>query len=868
MQRYLNAFVVSLVCTPVVAQQFGSPAFDVPMVVLHNNQDAMIEVLDNDGDGDKEALSVKISTGPTTSAIYVRMRPLDPSQINWQSANVTNGASSNYGAMEPSSDVGQVGTPNAAEEAVVAVGNRLWVIRNYGELDTWSGGTRILDVAIADFDGDGDGDVVALTQLGNGDRVLRLRRWTGSGFVDGFTHTLPANAGAELMAADFTGDAVADAIVVGSSMQAVALQPTGWTLTHDIAVGVVDPMPTVGDLDNDGDVDLVVFGHTDYVVLRQSTAGNFVVEAPVVGGPATHLHDVDGDGDLDGTCCSGGGSGAAGLLNSMTYHISINDNGTFLPAYKMHGVGGYYLAGVHDVDGNGFPDLIAGRTIHYSSQSLAIPPAASFTTTESEPHTHFDADGDGDVDLLDDSLQWHRNDGDGTFDAATLNLLTAPAAGTSYQAPVVTGDFDGDGDDDMIVNVHNNVGPIATRLLLQRGDAYADGGTPLPVGMILHPEVPGDLVRFLVADLDQDSDLDLILNAPAPTVSATMLHNDGTGQFAATPFPSFTIKAVADFTNNGVMDLLVCDGRLLLQRGLAGGGYAVPEQMTLTGFPHLHHANANHPHADPVLTADWNGDGVLDVITRENYPASTPTMYHAILVSNSGAIPPFGHGYLPTWATGAYPSFPSEFAAVDIDGDGNLDCVVSNSGYGGEHSSVILFGTGTWQLFDTNRTQNLMLPFGPFADVDADGDADALRTNVVRNNSITAPAAGVRQQWSAGSPGAGGRTPLLGVGGILAAGHTIDVQAAGMQGQTIGFLALDVTTWSIPMFGGTSYVPPTVTVGLYANGVVGLAGDGNASVSVPLAANLAGLTFHLQAAFLDGAVGISLSNPVTITVGQ
>ena len=867
MQRLLPPIVLSLVCAPVFAQQFGAPAFEVPMVVLHSNQDAMSELLDHDGTGSTEALSFKISVGPTSSTVVGKIRRISGSAY-WQNWTPVVAYVPTMGTMVPVSDVGQIGVPDAAQEAVFAVSHTVWVIANFTLIDTWTSGNLVLDVAVGDFDDDGDGDVAVLSELPNGDRTLQLRLWAGGTFQSSPAHVLPQNAGSHLFATDTNGDVIPEAVVIGQSMQSTAWTPSGWSAVQDLVVGVASPMPTVGDFDNDGDVDIVVFGHTDYVVLRRVGPLSFVVEPPVTGGPATHLYDLDGDGDLDGACCSGGGSPATALLNPMTYHVSINDNGTFLPAYKMHGVGGYHLAGVTDVDGNGFLDLVAGRTTYYSQQSLAIPPAASLMTAGPQPLALFDADGDGDVDQLGDTLAWQRNRGDGTFDAASLVLLTPPPLGVNYQAPVVTGDFDGDGDDDLIVNVHDSSGAIGTRLLLQRGDAYADGGVPLPSGMTLSPAGGGDLVNLVCADLDQDQDLDLVLNAPAPAIASTLLYNNGTGQFTATPLPNFTVKAAADFTNDGLVDLLVCDGRLLMRRGMISGGFQATENLTLTGFPHLHHANASDPHGEPVLVADWNNDGILDLIARENYPSATPTAYNAILISSGGGTPPFSFDYLPTWATGTASALPTRYAAADIDADGNLDCIVGNAGYGGDDSVVILFGTGNAQLFDTTKTQNLMLPFGPFADVDADGDADALRNNVVPNNSVAAPAAGQRVQWSAGSPGAGGRTPLLGIGGVVATGHTIEVRAAALQGQTFGLLALDTTTWNVPLFGGTSYVDPTVSVGWAANGAAALAGDGNASLILPLSSNLAGLTFHLQAAFLDTAVGISLSNPVTITIGQ
>ena len=56
-----------------------------------------------------------------------------------------------------------------------------------------------------------------------------------------------------------------------------------------------------------------------------------------IGGPATHLIDVDGDGDLDGLCC-GGGSGPYPNEGSSTFQVALNDGaGVFAPAFPIAG---------------------------------------------------------------------------------------------------------------------------------------------------------------------------------------------------------------------------------------------------------------------------------------------------------------------------------------------------------------------------------------------------------------------------------------------------------------------------------------------------------------------------------------------------
>jgi len=100
--------------------------------------------------------------------------------------------------------------------------------------------------------------------------------------------------------------------------------------------------------------------------------------------------------------------------------------------------------------------------------------------------------------------------------------------------------------------------------------------------------------------------------------------------------------------------------------------------------------------------------------------------------------------------------------------------------------------------------------------IDADGDDDLIGSTIIRNASNHGPSYGLRQQWGTGSPGASGIVPLLG-----------------------------------------------------ADGTALLAGDGKLSLPLgPLSPSLAGIEVYLQAAFLDTAVGVSLSNAVTLRLAQ
>jgi len=226
----------------------------------------------------------------------------------------------------------------------------------------------VYGVALADFDLDGHFDLAV-----NADGTLQIRRFdfvAGTAPVVSEFVTSYSPAG-RLVAAELTGDATPDLLVGGTriypvsagAIQAPTVFAEGWafdptaSLRHD-----------VGDIDGDGDLDVVTFRvhptePAEYRVLRRTGGSSFVAEAPRFGGPARRLFDLDGDGDLDGTCCGGGGSDDGNSAASK-FRLCYNDGtGNFAPSIDLPGLGSSAIAGVADIDHDGEVGLVAGRCV-------------------------------------------------------------------------------------------------------------------------------------------------------------------------------------------------------------------------------------------------------------------------------------------------------------------------------------------------------------------------------------------------------------------------------------------------------------------------------------------------------------------------
>jgi hypothetical protein len=292
--------------------------------------------------------------------------------------------------------------------------------------------------------------------------------------------------------------------------------------------GVSGPSAEFGDVDKDGDLDLILTGYNDpkgriaEMYLNNGSGTYALAEGtlPFVGvndGDVT-IVDLDGDGDLDVT---------------ISGHSTAD--GRVAEVYKNDGTGGF--------------------TKLASSTFLAF----------KEGDVDFaDVDGDGDLDLLatgDDgsdpveSTKLFINDGTGGFteDATASALFTDLKDSDADFA-----DVDGDGDQDLLINGRFGNSDRVAELYLNDGTGRFTLGASQPF-------IGGNAGTVDFFDADNDGDMDVLISGfenNSPSRNTRLYGNDGNGNFKAQTSETFTGVnnsdiAVGDVNGDGYKDIII-----------------------------------------------------------------------------------------------------------------------------------------------------------------------------------------------------------------------------------------------------------------------------------------------------------------------
>jgi hypothetical protein len=615
--------------------------------------------------------------------------------------------------------------------------NRLYL--NNGTTDPWAGvtGSDITadtnstnSVVLGDVDGDGDLDLV----VGNLGYYARL--YLNNGTADPWAGVTASNITAEfheshsVALGDVDGDADLDLVVVHEGyanrlyLNNGTADPWNGVTGSDITADVQDTHAgALGDVDGDGDLDLVVgnYNEPNRLYLNNGTANPWV---GVTGSDITAdagltnsvvLADADGDGDLDLV---------AGNFNQPTRLYP--NNGTADP---WNGVAGSditadadntYSLAVGDLDGDGDADLVAGNwnqpNRSYLNDDTADPwggiGGSDITSDllDSISIALGDVDGDGDLDLVvgEANLRNRLYLNNGTTDpwnGVTGSDITADAGLTSSVALV---DADGDGDLDLVAGHFNQ----PTRLYLNNGTADPwNGVTGTNVTADVH-----DTRSIALGDVDGDGDLDLVAgnfrqaNRLYLNNGTTDPWNGVTGKDMPGGWYDTRSVALGDVDGDGDLDLVEGNyfqvHRLYLNNGTTDPWNGVTGSDITT----------DEHDTSSVELGDVDRDGDLDLVAG-NYDQVNR------LYLNNGTADPWNGVTGSDITTDA--GLTSSVALVDADGDGDQDLVA------GQHNQPnrLYLNNGTvdpWASVagsditaDTHNTLSIAL-----GDVDRDGDLD------------------------------------------------------------------------------------------------------------------------------------------------
>ncbi|MGA9511698.1 MAG: FG-GAP-like repeat-containing protein [Candidatus Sulfotelmatobacter sp.] len=537
-------------------------------------------------------------------------------------------------------------------------------------------------IVVADFNGDGIADLAVITNadiqtvdilLGNGDGTFAAEA------------TNPPISGTPLNFAtgDFNGDGKTDlAVTEDNGTIAILLGNGDGTFAASGSVNSASsgsPSPiAVADFNGDGKLDIAVptGAYTSHAVIVLTGNGDGTFNSPFSGPSSTstsvtwvQVADFNQDGTPDVVLADSSGSATVFLNNgsgSLSESFSVV-SGLSVPYYLEVGVG--------DLNGDGYPDIVAGG--YYSNaQGLYL----------TEPTKTASASASVQVNGVGQHLAQASFPAEGKYESSVSNSIPLwgllPATSTTLS--VTSGG-----------STVTSVTPGTAVLLTSQVTA---GSAPVTAGQ----------VNFCDASAPHCTDIHILGSAAlSNSGTATFTFVPGPGahryqaQFVEDGFGLSSASSVASLNVGPAPSSVYSDTAAISLNGGAPGDYSII--ATVTGYGGT---------ASPTGAVSF-----VDTSFGNNVLATA---------SLGTGIP--GIGFLESLSP-SFGSYPTNEVAADFNGDGIPDLAViwSTGAYGGPFSVTILFGKGDG-TFTTGPTVQpagvLSYPTMISGDFNGDGKAD------------------------------------------------------------------------------------------------------------------------------------------------
>ncbi len=315
----------------------------------------------------------------------------------------------------------------------------------------------------------------------------------------------------------------------------------------------------------------------------------------------------------------------------------------------------------------------------------------------------------------------------GTRSVNLIHPYTVPTDYTNIMQ-MASGDFNRDGIPDLAVTYEDQ----AVTILLGNGDGTFTGGTMPPSGSGNQAVAVGDFNGDGIPDLAVGQ-----LGNGSPCCNVSILPGVGDGTFSA-PInfqvsSTVSLLLAGDFDGDGILDLAVVDstGSITMEFGNGDGSFGGAKTITLGR--RLASAFTDDRDVPPVLIADFNSDGILDIAALARDPSTGQSVVDLLLGVGDGT---FTARSIPLSEINCV-----GLAAADFNGDGHTDLAVSSA----NETITALLGDGTGS-FSPLAPQKVNNSTGRLAigDFNNDGIPDLVLTGVLFNDpAIFVPEGGL-----------------------------------------------------------------------------------------------------------------------------